>query len=112
MVLRVYGNIEIDCLYSRVWPAICLNEPMIRIPNPLKPSFLGIILSLILAFPATAQMQPDIPQPRGPVDLSDTSNLVIFVILPALVIVMFFFWRKAMKKRKAEEEAREKEQKQ
>jgi len=46
-----------------------------------------------------AQMQPDIPQPRGPVDLSETSNLVLFIILPVLVFIGFLFWRRAMKKR-------------
>lgn len=77
--------------------------------HKLKPGILGMILSLFLVVQATAQKQPGIPQPRGPVDLTDTSNLILFVILPALVIILFFFWRKAMKKRKAEAEKEENE---
>lgn len=49
-----------------------------------------------------AQMQPDIPQPRGPVDLSETANLIIFIILPALVVIGYLFWRRAMKRRRDE----------
>lgn len=80
---------------------------MIRTPH-LKPSLvLTGMLSLLAYAPSFAQMQPDIPQPRGPVDLSDTSNLIIFIILPALVIVLYFFWRRAIKKRKAEREQEE-----
>jgi hypothetical protein len=51
-----------------------------------------------------AQMQPDIPKPRGPVDLSDPVNVVIFIVLPLIVIIAFFFWRNAMKKKRKEEE--------
>nr|MBI1229345.1 adenylosuccinate synthetase [Cytophagales bacterium] len=50
-----------------------------------------------------AQKQPGIPRPRGPVDLSETANLIMFIILPALVIVGYFFWRSAYKKRKKRE---------
>lgn len=47
-----------------------------------------------------AQKNPDIPKPRGPVDLSETANVVMFIILPALVLIGYFFWRSAMKKRR------------
>lgn len=59
------------------------------------------ILSFLatLPFAAMAQIQQGIPKPTGPVDLSKTSDLVIFIILPAIVIIIFFFWRKAIKKR-------------
>lgn len=66
-----------------------------------------VLLFLVSSFPAMAQKQPGIPQPRGPVDLSDTSNLVIFIILPLLVLIGYFFWRKAVKKRKEDEDNRE-----
>ncbi|SHM78563.1 hypothetical protein SAMN04488057_103319 [Cyclobacterium lianum] len=69
----------------------------------MKPILLGTLLILLNSLQVAAQKQPGIPQPRGPVDLSDTSNLVIFVILPIVVLVLFFLWRRAMKKRKAEE---------
>ncbi|MDN3690681.1 hypothetical protein [Cyclobacterium jeungdonense] len=77
---------------------------MKRSPKFLKFSFFATLLSFIAGLQSYAQMQPGIPKPRGPVDLSDTSNLVIFIILPILVIIGYFFWRKAMKKRKEEED--------
>ena len=65
------------------------------------------LLSVILIFVGEflphftfAQKQPGIPKPRGPVDLSETANIVMFIILPALVIIGYFFWRSAMKKRR------------
>lgn len=61
-----------------------------------------IFLGAFLTEQTYGQKNPDIPRPRGPVDLSDTANLVMFIILPALVIIGFFFWRNAAKKRKEE----------
>lgn len=55
-------------------------------------------------FLSYGQKQPGIPKPRGPVDLSETVNLVMFIILPALVVIGYFFWRNAMKKREKEKE--------
>lgn len=61
-----------------------------------------IFLGALLTQQTYGQKNPDIPRPRGPVDLSDTANLVMFIILPVLVIIGFFFWRNAVKKRKEE----------
>jgi len=62
-------------------------------------TFIFIFFGTFLSY---GQKQPGIPRPRGPVDLSETVNIVMFIILPALVIIGFFFWRNAMKKRKEE----------
>lgn len=71
------------------------------------PNLLTILVSISLWMMYThasfAQKQPGIPRPRGPVDLSETANLIMFIILPALVIVGYFFWRSAYKKRKNRE---------
>ncbi len=72
----------------------------------LSPLLFGLMNHLILA-----QMQPDIPQPRGPVDLSDPVNVVIFIVLPLIVIIGFFFWRNAMKKKRKEEEEKKEQSK-
>lgn len=77
---------------------------MKQLLNFLKPHLLTSFILFLAGSQAYAQVQPGIPKPRGPVDLSDTSNLVIFIILPILVIIGYFFWRKAMKKRKEEED--------
>ncbi|WP_114750172.1 hypothetical protein [Pleomorphovibrio marinus] len=75
-----------------------------------------LILILLQAFiypfvTILGQMQPDIPKPRGPVDLSDPVNVVIFILLPLIVIIAFLFWRKAMQKKRQEEEENKKNQK-
>jgi uncharacterized BrkB/YihY/UPF0761 family membrane protein len=53
-----------------------------------------------LSFSTMAQVQRGLPKPSDPIDLSKTSDLVIFVLLPALVIIFIFLWRRAIKKRK------------
>jgi RsiW-degrading membrane proteinase PrsW (M82 family) len=58
-----------------------------------------VVICLTIVGNVFAQMQPDIPQPRGPVNLRETSNLVLFIILPALVLIGYFFWRRATKRR-------------
>lgn len=44
--------------------------------------------------------------PRGPVDLSETSNLVIFIIIPAIIIIAFLIFRKRIKRIKKEKNER------
>ncbi|MEX2513828.1 MAG: hypothetical protein WD398_13065 [Cyclobacteriaceae bacterium] len=74
--------------------------------NLLKHTFYTVFIFIASLTVAFGQKQPGIPQPRGPVDLSDTSNLIIFIVLPIIVIIAYFFWRSAVKKRnrKREEE--------
>jgi len=62
-------------------------------------TFLIILFCGLLSHFTYAQKQPGIPQPRGPVNLSEPANVVMFIILPALVIIGFFFWRAAVKRR-------------
>ncbi|SMD41597.1 hypothetical protein SAMN00777080_0122 [Aquiflexum balticum DSM 16537] len=47
--------------------------------------------------------------PRGPVDLSETNNLVIFIIIPAVIIIAFLIFRKRIKRIKKEKNERIKE---
>ena len=56
---------------------------------------------LVPAF-SFAQNQPNIPKPRGPIDFSQTSNIVIFVIIPAIIIIAFLIFRKRIWKVKQE----------
>ena len=60
---------------------------------------LTVFILCTLPFSGMAQIQRGIPKPTDPIDLSKTSDLVIFIVLPALVIVLIFFWRRAIKKR-------------
>lgn len=61
-------------------------------------------LSLGLSMKLFAQNQPDIPKPRGPVDLSDPANVVIFIVIPFLIFIFYLIWRREMKKRNEGEE--------
>ena len=74
----------------------------------LKQTFLTAFLFMASFVYAFGQKQPGIPQPRGPVDLSDTSNIVIFIVLPIIVIILYFVWRRATKKRKEKADDMEK----
>lgn len=67
---------------------------------------------LLTPFVSHAQMQPDIPMPRGPVDLSETSNLVIFIIIPAIIIIAYLIFRKRIKRIKEEKNERMKKKNQ
>lgn len=82
-----------------------------RPTRPIKTIFL-LLVFLVYSPLIVAQPQPDIPMPRGPVDLSETSNIIIFIVLPLVVIIFFFIWRGAMKKRRKEQEEQEKKRNQ
>ena len=64
-------------------------------------SIFSILMSVIPSV-AKAQKSPGIPMPSGPVDLSETSNLVIFIIIPALILIAFLIFRKRIKRIKKE----------
>jgi predicted tellurium resistance membrane protein TerC len=66
--------------------------------------FVLAILSFGFSMKLFAQNQPDIPKPRGPVDLSDPANVVIFIVIPILIFIFYLIWRREMKKRKEREE--------
>jgi hypothetical protein len=61
---------------------------------------LAVFFLSTLSYTAMAQIQRGLPKPSDPIDLTDTTDLVIFILLPALVIILYFFWRRAIKKRK------------
>ncbi len=75
----------------------------------LQNSIFALTIGIVNLFNwVLVQMQPDIPKPRGPVDLSDPVNVIIFIVLPIIVIIGFLFWRSAVKKKKKEEEEQQK----
>lgn len=64
-------------------------------------------MSLLLSGVSFAQIRPETPQPSGLVDLTDTFDLIVIVVLPIVVFIGFIFWRRAMNIKK--EELKEKE---
>ncbi len=78
----------------------------IKIISYAKYFFVVLLFFPILSY---SQKQPGIPMPRGPVDLSETSNLVIFIIIPAIIIIAFLIFRKRIKRIKKEKNERIKE---
>ncbi|WP_291778318.1 hypothetical protein [Cecembia sp.] len=74
---------------------------------------LKIILSInafILDIPAIAQMQENIPRPSDPLDLSDTTTLVIFIIIPLVILLAYFIFRKRIQRIRQERIDRQKEE--
>lgn len=49
-----------------------------------------------------AQYQENIPKPSGPVDLSETSNQIIFIVIPLVILILYLIFRKRIKKIKEE----------
>ncbi|MFD2036337.1 hypothetical protein ACFSKL_16150 [Belliella marina] len=69
---------------------------------------LGFVLTLIMfPFLCYSQNQPNIPKPRGPIDFSQTSNLVIFLLIPAVIIIAYLIFRNRIKHVKEEKRKRE-----
>ncbi|MFC3417380.1 hypothetical protein [Algoriphagus hitonicola] len=63
-------------------------------------------LSYFLPLLSYAQNQPGLPKPTGPVDLSEDSNLVIYVIIPVIIIILFLIFRKKIIRVKEEKRER------
>jgi len=53
-----------------------------------------------------SQVPRGIPKPTGPIDFSKTSNVVIFVVIPAVILIVFLIYRKRIKKVKQEKKER------
>ena len=62
------------------------------------------LLALILLIPGMsyAQYQEGIPKPSGPVDLSETSNQIIFIAIPVAILILYLIFRKRIRKIKEE----------
>ncbi len=67
-------------------------------------SLSNFLLTIILLIPSItyAQYQENIPKPSGPVDLSKTSNQVIFIYIPLAIIIIYLIYRKRIKRIKEE----------
>jgi hypothetical protein len=65
---------------------------------------LKLLLAIILMIPSItyAQYQEGIPKPSGPVDLTKTSNIVIFIALPLIILIVYLIFRKRIKRIKEE----------
>jgi hypothetical protein len=44
-----------------------------------------------------AQKPTEIPGYTGKVELSKTSDLIIYIIIPVVIIILYFVWRKQKK---------------
>ncbi|SFB40362.1 hypothetical protein SAMN04489723_10949 [Algoriphagus aquimarinus] len=58
------------------------------------------VLLLLLSIPSFvySQIPKDIPKPTGPIDFSETSNVVIFLVIPALILVVYLIFRRRIRK--------------
>ncbi len=66
--------------------------------NNFTPS--NFLLAIILLVPGIsfAQYQENIPKPSGPIDFSETSNQVIFILIPLLILILYLIFRRRIKK--------------
>lgn len=66
------------------------------------------IFGLTYLFPlfTFAQNQPGIPKPSGPVDLSEDSDLVIYIVIPVIILILFLIFRKRINRVKEEKRER------
>ena len=72
------------------------------IPNALS------ILFAILLIPGISysQIPENTPQPTGPVDLSSTSDVVIFIVIPVVILIIYLIFRKRIGKVRKEKSER------
>lgn len=69
-------------------------------------SNLLIVICLLIPGMSYAQYQEGIPKPSGPVDLSKTSNVVIFIVIPVIILVLYLIFRRRIGKVKKEKHDR------
>lgn len=65
----------------------------------LKP-FFSLLLVFVSTMAAMAQNNPNIPKPRGPLDMTETSNIVIFLVIPIIIVGFYFVFRKRIHNRR------------
>ncbi|MBX2963864.1 MAG: hypothetical protein KF687_15240 [Cyclobacteriaceae bacterium] len=57
----------------------------------LIPTMLSISLAIIHVF---NQIPTDIPNQSTPIDLTSTTDIILFITLPLIMIVLYVYWRK------------------
>ncbi|MCH7401109.1 hypothetical protein ACFOUP_01605 [Belliella kenyensis] len=68
----------------------------------LNKSMAVLLLFMQIHSIAYAQNQPDIPKPTGPIDFSETSNIIIFIVIPAAIIIAYLIFRNRIRNIKQE----------
>jgi uncharacterized BrkB/YihY/UPF0761 family membrane protein len=70
-----------------------------------KLTFLLVSFFYTLFSPSViGQVPQGIPKDNGPIDLSSTSNIIVYVVLPLVVVAIFVIWRIANRRKRREEE--------
>ncbi|WP_373494970.1 hypothetical protein [Aquiflexum sp.] len=69
------------------------TKPHIKINFAFGYFLLALLFTPFLSY---SQKQQDIPRPRGPIDFSETSNIVIYLVIPAIIIITFLILRKTL----------------
>ncbi|SDC55563.1 hypothetical protein SAMN04488104_1001219 [Algoriphagus faecimaris] len=82
---------------------------LINLSNLMKSIKLAsLIFGTIFFLPllSFSQKQPGIPGPSEPLNLSDKSDLVIFIIIPVIILILFLIFRKRIFRIKEEKRER------
>ena len=74
-------------------------------------NYISTVFSLLLALILVpcisySQVPKDVPKPTGPVDLSETSDLVIFLVIPIVILIIYLIFRRRIIKVKKEKNER------
>jgi len=69
--------------------------------------FISTASSFLFAFLLTtglsySQIPQNTPKPTGPIDLSRTSNVVIFIVIPVVILIIYLIFRRRIIKVKKE----------
>ena len=72
------------------------------IPNALSILFAFLLIPGI----SYSQIPENTPQPTGPVDLSSTSDVVIFIVIPVVILIIYLIFRKRIGKVRKEKSER------
>src|SRR5690606_35384083 len=93
----------ISIAFSFIYPIFIMKETVDFCPKKytaLLSSFFYLLFSPVVC----GQVPQGVPKGTGPIDFSSTTNIIIYIVLPAIVLVAFIFWRVAIKKRRKENE--------
>lgn len=66
----------------------------------LQKSILTVVLSLFMAVVYGQKPSVAPKGDYGPIDFTQTENIIIYIVLPIIVLILYFIWRS--KKRKGE----------
>lgn len=79
---------------------------MSKFPGYFSTTITLLVIFLLVPGFSYAQYQENIPKPSGPIDLSDTSNQIIFIVIPLVILILYLVFRRRIRKVKKDKRER------